>query len=388
MDLIDVLIVDDEENFLDQAKIFLERENKNINVVTAESVEKGLNLFERRDFDAIVSDYQMPDLTGIDFLEELRKKKSSNIPFILITGKGREEVAMEALNLGADRYLQKSTDPKTLFGLLERSITKELEKITEERYRDLLENNPNPTIILEEDLNIEIVNQQFLKFIEKERNEVEGNDIGSIIGKKGKQKIDEVLKYKRMQRDHTSDMFYATIENADKEEKDVLLSLSTFSSSEKCIVNIFDITDWVINSKLIGEIRDFGFRDDVDFLDELSDKFSKFIDEEEIRNDLKKNCIQELTILLIAYHGKIHGKGIIDELRNKFSLSISAGTMYPILHELEERDIVEKHEGVRSKKYTLNKKEEGLELARKKIKSLFVQYLLLYNMFRGQEEQD
>ncbi len=385
MDFIDVLLVDDDEKFLDQAKIFLEKENENINVVTARSVKKGLKLFDKKNFDAIVSDYQMPDVTGIEFLEEIRTKKMSNIPFIIITGKGREEVAMEALNLGADRYLQKGTDPKTLFGLLERSIKKELEKITQERYRDLLENNPNPTLILENDLSIEIVNDQFLEFIKKDRDKVEGNDLDSIIGKKGKQKIDEVFKYKKIEDNSSPELFYTTLEDLDAKERDVLISLSTISRHEKCLINFFDITDWAISADLIGELQNFK-KSDKDFLEKFSERFSKFIADERIQAEIKKNCLEELTILLIAFHGKIHGKGIIDELRNRFSISISAGTMYPILHDLESRNIIEQHEGVRSKKYTLKNKKEGLELARKKISLLFIQYLLLYNMFRGQKD--
>jgi DNA-binding response OmpR family regulator len=63
----------------------------------------------------------MPDKSGLDFLKELREEKV-DIPFILFTGRGREEVAIDALNNGADGYFNKFGKPSTLYGQLLHSI--------------------------------------------------------------------------------------------------------------------------------------------------------------------------------------------------------------------------------------------------------------------------
>ena len=55
----------------------------------------------------------MPDTDGIAFLRKIRE--SSDIPFILFTGRGREEVVIDAINNGVDFYLQKGGDPKSQF---------------------------------------------------------------------------------------------------------------------------------------------------------------------------------------------------------------------------------------------------------------------------------
>lgn len=60
----------------------------------------------------------MPEIDGLEFLEIIREEKGMDIPFIMFTGKGREDVAMDALNLGADRYIQKGGNPKSQYGLL------------------------------------------------------------------------------------------------------------------------------------------------------------------------------------------------------------------------------------------------------------------------------
>jgi len=63
----------------------------------------------------------MPQKNGLDFLKELKEQKS-RLPFILFTGKGREEVTIEALNLGADGYFDKQGSPETVFGELAHGI--------------------------------------------------------------------------------------------------------------------------------------------------------------------------------------------------------------------------------------------------------------------------
>ena len=65
----------------------------------------------------------MPQKTGLEFLKELREQQNE-IPFILFTGKGREEVVVKALNLGADRYINKHGSPETVYCELADAIIK------------------------------------------------------------------------------------------------------------------------------------------------------------------------------------------------------------------------------------------------------------------------
>ncbi len=120
------MMVDDEPHILEQAKIFLERELEEIEVYPVDSPNEAISKVQEDNFDAIISDYQMPEMSGLELLREIRAI-TMDIPFIMFTGRGHEEVAMEALNLGADRYLRKEGDPRSLYGILASSIKQEVE---------------------------------------------------------------------------------------------------------------------------------------------------------------------------------------------------------------------------------------------------------------------
>jgi PAS domain S-box-containing protein len=115
-EIIRVLYVDDEPNLLDLGKIFLENAGE-FTVDTSLSAQESLDSPALQSYDVIVSDYQMPMMNGIAFLKEIRKRFGP-LPFILFTGRGREEVVIEAINNGADFYLQKGGDPEAQFAEL------------------------------------------------------------------------------------------------------------------------------------------------------------------------------------------------------------------------------------------------------------------------------
>jgi PAS domain S-box-containing protein len=138
--VIRVLIVDDDPAILELAALFLERSG-DIQVDPTETAAEGLERLERgeRNYHVVVSDYAMPGMDGIAFLKAVRSRKLE-IPFILFTGKSREEVVIEALNSGADYYLQKDGNPKILFAELSHQIRQAAESVRAKR-EDLIQRN-------------------------------------------------------------------------------------------------------------------------------------------------------------------------------------------------------------------------------------------------------
>lgn len=104
--LIRVLHVDDDPGITELTADLLVDEDGRFSVETALNAEDGLEKLGANDFDCVVSDYEMPGEDGIEFLREVRET-CPDLPFILFTGKGSEEVAAEAISAGVSDYLQK-----------------------------------------------------------------------------------------------------------------------------------------------------------------------------------------------------------------------------------------------------------------------------------------
>jgi PAS domain S-box-containing protein len=121
-----VLYVDDEPVLLEIVKIFLEK-TKEFSIDVTTSVNDILKSEKLKSYDAIISDYQMPDMDGISFLKYVHTELG-DIPFIIFTGKGKEEVVIAALNNGADFYITKGSDPRFQFDELASNIKKAVKR--------------------------------------------------------------------------------------------------------------------------------------------------------------------------------------------------------------------------------------------------------------------
>lgn len=104
-----VLHVDDEPDFAEMTKVFLERIQDDFEVVTETSAADALDRLEEESIDGIISDYQMPRMDGIELLQAVRDEYPE-LPFILCTARGSEEVASDAIAAGVTDYIQKGTD--------------------------------------------------------------------------------------------------------------------------------------------------------------------------------------------------------------------------------------------------------------------------------------
>jgi len=108
---IKVLLVDDENEFVDTLAQRLDL--RDISVTTSYSGEGAMELAEKIDFDVIVLDVQMPGISGIDVLKQLKQTKP-NTPIIMLTGEATVENAIQGMKLGAFDFLMKPTDTDQL----------------------------------------------------------------------------------------------------------------------------------------------------------------------------------------------------------------------------------------------------------------------------------
>ena len=189
-----ILLVDDDPCILEVSKQILATENK-FEIDDATSVDEALNKMEKQTYDAVISDYEMPLKNGLDFLKELRKQQK-DVPFILFTGKGREEVVITALNLGADGYVNKQGDPETVYGELVHNVRIAVEKAraeealrdSEAKYSAVVNQATDGVYIIRETV-LEFANESLAKIVRYSVSELENQPFLNFVAPESRESL-------------------------------------------------------------------------------------------------------------------------------------------------------------------------------------------------------
>ncbi len=121
-----------------------------------------------------------PKKTDLQFLKEFREQKN-DMPFILFTGKGREEVAIKALNLGADGYYNKQGSPETVYGELAHGIRRSFEHIkagellkkSQAELNAIVNNAPLGIATSDSNMQFKSANEAFCRIVGYSENELQ-----------------------------------------------------------------------------------------------------------------------------------------------------------------------------------------------------------------------
>lgn len=150
-----------------------------IEVDSFQSVDEALAVLKNRKFDVIVSDYQMNEKDGLEFLKEIKALRITT-PFILFTGKGRDEIAVKALNSGAFRYLDKRGDPEATYTELASCIhqateynrTQQMLKESEKRFRAIFDTSIDAILVLSDGGEIVYSNKSAKSMLDYARDQI------------------------------------------------------------------------------------------------------------------------------------------------------------------------------------------------------------------------
>ncbi|WP_128694256.1 hybrid sensor histidine kinase/response regulator [Methanoculleus taiwanensis] len=201
-DTIRVLYVDDEPALLEIGKLFLEKTGEEFVVDTLTSATEALTRIPTEQYDAVISDYQMPDMDGIEFLRRVRSL-GNTIPFILLTGRGREEVVIEAINNGVDFYLQKGGQPRAQFAELAHKVRQAVQRRraeislqeSEERYRTVVNDLTEMICRFTQDGTVTFTNEAYRQHFHPmlALTDLEGKKIHDLMQVGNYEKVDNFL---------------------------------------------------------------------------------------------------------------------------------------------------------------------------------------------------
>lgn len=182
-----ILHVDDDPGLAELVSSYLEKESSQFEVVSVRSASDGFEKLATTDVDCIVSDYDMPRQNGIEFLENVRDKHT-DLPFILFTAKGSEDVASDAISAGVTDYLQKGvgTDQYTLLANRIRNVVnkwraeREAEQ-TKRRLEAITKNSSDAILTIDSTNTIEFVNQATEDLFGYDVDTLRGNSLSMLM---------------------------------------------------------------------------------------------------------------------------------------------------------------------------------------------------------------
>ena len=190
---IHILVVDDDEGIRSLVKKYLNENN--YLVTTASSAEDATDKINVIKFDLIILDIMMPGKSGLEFIQENKKKLET--PIILLTAKGEANERIEGLEIGADDYLPKPFEPKELVLRIENILNK-TKKIDQKRIIEFenVKIDLNKQLIIKNDNEFKINNTEKIileRMINNPGKTFSREDIGNIINLDKERSIDVII---------------------------------------------------------------------------------------------------------------------------------------------------------------------------------------------------
>jgi CheY-like chemotaxis protein len=183
-----VLLVDDDPSLTDLSSTYLERINEKLETQTFSDPEAALEYVRGgRTVDCIVSDYNMPEMDGLELFDRIRDV-DPDVPFILFTGKGSEEIASDAISRGVTDYLQKEsgTDQyQVLANRVENVVAKyQAERQaaeTNQQLGQIIDRISDAFFAVDLDWTVEFINDQAASFIGEQPADIVGTDLRESV---------------------------------------------------------------------------------------------------------------------------------------------------------------------------------------------------------------
>ncbi len=245
-----VLVVDGEPALLELTRIYLEQSG-DLQVEVTPSPLQGLDMLAAAPYDAVVAGYEMPEMDGIAFLREVRRR-GMDIPLIIFSDRGREEVIDEAIDNGADFFLLKSDNPGSRFaglrnmilqGIRQRQAEAEVQQ-SRNMYRSIFENTGSATIIIEADMTVALANSEAVRLTGYTREEVEGKIPWTVfVAAEDLRRLSTYHQQRRVDPDSAPRNYEFRLVDREGRKKDIYMTIGSIPGTGRTVASMIDITD-------------------------------------------------------------------------------------------------------------------------------------------------
>jgi PAS domain S-box-containing protein len=252
---ISLLHVDSDEDFLSMASRLIRERTDSMNVNSVSSVEEAQEFLDENNVDCVLCDYEMPDIDGLEFLNEVRKDYPK-LPFILLTGKGSEDLASEAISKGVTDYIRKEEFTRKegivcnrIENVVEKQRAQNALQESEEKYRTLIEQTQS-AIYIYRGTEFLYFNQKVIEITGYSKNELYQINPFELIHPDDKENVKRRAE-KRAKGEDAEKTYEAKIVTKNGEARHCKFSVrkTIYNGEEAFLGSVVDITEQKENQK-------------------------------------------------------------------------------------------------------------------------------------------
>ncbi|MFN8005720.1 MAG: response regulator [Terriglobia bacterium] len=192
-----LLIVEDNPHQAFAVERTLLKQIEDVRIRTVTTGEECVRQLSGEEWSAVILDYTLPGMNGVELIQEIRRR-GWQLPLVMVTGQGDEEIAVHAMKAGASEYLVKSKGyllklPQVLEGAIEKSNLEGQLKEAEERYKNLAENANDLIFVMDPSRTISFVTNRVREILGYSPEEVVGKNLANFLNPDDPPKLEELL---------------------------------------------------------------------------------------------------------------------------------------------------------------------------------------------------